>query len=417
MKNRLYALLLSVFCLIFLAGCGRGGQADKENPPDTVPQKVRLTVWGAEEDRELLRQLIRSFQTEYEEQADFLITVEAQGESACKDTLLGDLENGADVFTFADDQLNALAAAGALEPVKDPGRIAAQNLPKAVEAASVGDTLFAYPLTADNGYFLYYDKRYLSEEDVHTLDRILENAADHGKYFSMDWSSAWYVYAFFGGAGMDVGLNEDGITNHCTWNQTEGKFKGVDVAQAMLDIASSPGFASRTDEEFMEGVREGSVIAGVSGVWNAVALGEIWGSDLGAAKLPTYTCRDQQVQMASFSGCKLIGVNAYSQHYDWAAKLAEWLTSESAQQLRFEMRGQGPSNINASKSPAVQGSAAISALLEQSGSSQIQRVGGNFWEPVTIFAENMAAGDPVGAGAQDRLQDQLDQMVEDITAR
>ena len=413
MKKTFYILLLSVFCMLPLAGCGRGDQADKEDPSDAVSPKIRLTVWGAEEDKDLLRQLISGFQKEYEDQADFLITIEAQGESACKDALLGGLEEGADVFTFADDQLNALAAAGALEPVADPARVAAQHLPKAVEAASVGNTLFAYPLTADNGYFLYYDKQYLSEEDVRTLDGILENAAENGKYFSMDWSSAWYVYAFFGGAGMDVGLNEDGITNHCAWNQTEGTFKGVDVAQAMLDIAASPGFSDRTDEGFMEGVRDGSVIAGVSGVWNAVALGEIWGDDLGAAKLPTYTCRDEQVQMASFSGCKLIGVNAYSQHYDWACRLAEWLTSESAQQLRFELRGQGPSNINASRSPAVQESPAISALLEQSGSSQIQRVGGKLWEPVSIFAENMAAGNPTGMG----LQDQLDQMVEDITAR
>lgn len=413
MKKRLCTLLPSIFCMILLAGCGQGGQPDREDPSETVSPKIRLTVWGAEEDKDLLKQLISSFETEYQGQADFLITLEAQGESGCKDVLLGSLEEGADVFTFADDQLNALAAAGALEPIEDPDKVATQHLPKAVEAASVDGTLFAYPLTADNGYFLYYDKQYFSEEDVRTLDQILENAAANGRYFSMDWSSAWYVYAFFGGAGLEVGLSEDGITNFCNWNQTDGRFKGVDVAQAMLDIASAPGFTSRTDEAFMEGVRNGSVIAGVSGVWNAVALGEIWGDNLGAAKLPTYTCRDQQVQMASFSGCKLVGVNAYSQHYDWATRLAEWLTSQPAQELRFEMRGQGPSNINASKSPAVQESPAISALLEQSGSSQIQRVGGNFWEPVTLFAENMAAGDPSGTG----LQDQLDQMVEDITAR
>ena len=40
------------------------------------------------------------------------------------------------------------------------------NLDEAVAAASVNDTLYAYPMTADNGYFLYYDKNYLTEEDV-----------------------------------------------------------------------------------------------------------------------------------------------------------------------------------------------------------------------------------------------------------
>ncbi len=245
------------------------------------------------------------------------------------------------------------------------------------------------------------------------MDGILEAASESGRQFVMDWSSAWYVYAFFGGAGLDVGLNPDGITNFCAWNQAEGDIRGVDVAQAMLDIAESPAFSDRDDAGFLEGVRDGSVIAGVSGVWNAVALEEIWGEDFGAAKLPTYTCAEKQVQMASFSGCKLIGVNAYSEHYEWAEKLAQWMTSESSQKLRFEMRGQGPSNQKAAESEEVQQSLAIAALLEQSEFSKVQRVGGKFWDPVMVFAENMAAGNPSGAD----LQEQLDEMVEGVTAR
>lgn len=181
----------------------------------------------------------------------------------------------------------------------------------------------------------------------------------------------------------------------------------------MLDIAASPGFASRTDEEFLAGVRDGSVIAGVSGVWNAVAIQEAWGENAGAAKLPTFTCGGQQVQMASFSGCKLVGVNAYSKYPEWAARLAQWITNGESQRLRFERRGQGPSNSSAAASPEVQQSAAIAALLAQSEFSQIQRVGGNFWAPVEEFSASMAQGNPSGAS----LQAQLDRMVEGVTAR
>ena len=221
------------------------------------------------------------------------------------------------------------------------------------------------------------------------------------------------MYSFFGNTGLQVGLNDDGITNYCTWNQADGNPSGVEVAQAMLRIAGSSGFASRTDEEFLSGVRDGSVIAGVSGVWNAVAIEEVWGENAGAAKLPTYTCSDGQIQMASFSGCKLIGVNAYSEQPKWAAALAEWITNEENQRLRFEMRGQGPSNIAVADSAEIQASYAIAALLEQSEFSQLQRVGGKFWDPVTKFAGNMAAGNPSGQG----LQEQLDEMVEGVSAR
>ena len=403
-------LLLSLGALLLLPAC-----KDQTPPESAVPERetVDLTVWGAAEDETLLQEIFASFQSRYAGEADFRITFLPESEAHCKDALLGDLEGGADVFAFADDQVAALAAAGGLDPIEDPGAIRAANLSAAVEAASVAGVPYAYPLTADNGYFLYYNKAYFSEEDVRTLDRMLEIAAESGRLVVMDWSSAWYVYAFFGNTGLEVGLNEDGLTNHCTWNSAEGPIAGVDVAQAMLDIAASPGFASRTDEEFLAGARDGSVIAGVSGVWNAVAIREAWGENAGAAKLPTYTCKGQQVQMASFSGCKLIGVNAYSKHPEWAARLAEWITSEENQRLRFERRGQGPANASAAESPEVQAAPAMAALLAQSEFSQIQRVGGKFWDPVAEFAGNMARGNPSGAD----LQAQLDRLVEGVTAR
>ncbi len=395
---------------LLLASCGNREPAPQG---ETGPETVRLTVWGAEEDAALMEEMIASFQARYAGEAELHVTFQAQSESNCKDALLADLEGGADVFTFADDQVAALAAAGGLDPIEDTAGIKADNLSAAVEAASVDGTLYAYPLTADNGYFLYYNKAYFSEEDVKSLNRMVETAAQAGRLVTMDWSSAWYVYAFFGNTGLEVGLNEDGITNYCTWNRAEGDIRGVDVAQAMLEISASPGFASRTDTEFLAGVQDGSVIAGVSGVWNAVAVQEAWGEDAGAVRLPSFTCAGREVQMASFSGCKLIGVNAYSRHREWAVRLAEWITSRENQALRFQLRGQGPSNVEAANSPEVQASPAIAALLAQSEFSQLQRVGGKFWDPVSEFASNLARGNPSGG----ELQAQLDHMVEGVTER
>ena len=410
MRKRICGLLLGILCTAVLTGCGLAGKTDLQN---TELEKVELVVWGAQEDTELMNQIIQSFEANYQGQADFDILFEVQGESQCKDALIGGLEDGADVFTFADDQLNALAAAGALNPIENADEIRSRNLSSAVQAATVNNQLYAYPLTADNGYFLYYNKKYITEEQVKTLDGILKAAAANRRLFTMDWSSAWYVYSFFGNTGLEVGLNDDGITNYCTWNQTDGNIRGVDVAQAMLQIAKNSSFASYTDEEFVNGVKNGSVIAGVSGVWNSVTVQEAWGENAGAAKLPTYSCKGSQIQMASFSGCKLIGVNAYSEHPQWASKLAEWITNEENQRLRFEVRGQGPSNIAVADSAEIKQSPAIAALLEQSEFSDLQRVGGKFWDPVSKFAGSMAQGNPSGQS----LQKQLDEMVEGISAR
>lgn len=397
---------------VLLSGCQKNDPVPLEEVQTPDFDTVNLTVWGAAEDEELLRQIIDKFEEAYSGQADFEITFQPQSESSCTNALMGDLENGADVFAFADDQLNTLVAAGALDPVENAESVRQSNLPEAVAAASVDNTLYALPLTADNGYFLYYDKEYFTQEDIRSLDRMLDIAAEHGKKVSMEWSSGWYVYSLFGNTGLTVGLNPDGITNYCTWNSTEGKIKGTDVAQAMLDIAGHPGFISTDDAGFLAGVQDGTIIAGVNGVWNAVAVEEAWGSGYGASKLPTYTCGGQEVQMASFSGYKLIGVNSYSAHKMWAARLAEWITNEENQKLRFAQRGQGPSNIVAASSEEVQSAPAIAALLEQSEFSYIQRVGGNYWDPVAAFTAEILAGNPSGKS----LQDHLDTMVEGITA-
>ncbi len=412
MKKKTHLLLPLILLTVILSGCQKNNKKTLTKEPTSKSNSVQLTVWGAEEDKELLSRIIDEFQKEYQGQADFTITYMPQSESNCTNALMADLENGADVFTFADDQLNTLVAAGALEPVKNAETVSKTNLRESVLAASVNDTLYALPLTADNGYFLYYNKKYFSKKDIKSLDRMLNIAANHGKKVSMEWSSGWYVYSLFGNTGLKVGLNDDGITNYCTWNSTDGNIKGADVARAMLDIAKHNGFISTDDAGFLKGVKNKTIIAGVNGVWNALALKKAWGKNLGAAKLPSYTCAGKQVQMASFSGYKLVGVNAYSKQREWAAKLAEWISNETNQKLRFMLRGQGPSNIKAADSKEVQDSPAITALLDQSEFSCLQRIGGNFWEPVSTFTTNILAGNVTAKN----LQEQLDTMVEGIIA-
>ena len=120
---------------------------------------------------------------------------------------------------------------------------------------------------------------------------------------------------------------------------------------------------------------DGSVVAGVSGVWLSSDLQKAWGDNLAACKLPTYTVDGKQVQMASYAGYKMVGVNSFSAKADWANKFAAYMTNEKSQTLRFEKRGQGPSNKKAAETDEVKASPGIQALLAQSEYASLQRVG------------------------------------------
>ena len=129
---------------------------------------VTLTMWGAEEDQELLRTIADNFIKEYGNYGGKItINLGAQSEKEAKDTVLTDPTAAADVYAFADDQLNELVQAGALQEVQlNADDIKSRNTAASVDAATLNGKLYAYPLTADNGYFMFYDKSFFTEDDV-----------------------------------------------------------------------------------------------------------------------------------------------------------------------------------------------------------------------------------------------------------
>ena len=363
-------------------------------------QDVTLTMWGAEEDQDLLREISDKFIEKYGNYGGKItINLGTQSESTAKDTVLTDPTAAADVYAFADDQLNELVKAGALQEVQlNADDIKSRNTPASVDAATVDGKIYAYPLTADNGYFMFYDKSFFTEDDVKSLDTMMEKAAAAGKKVSMDVANGWYLYSFYAGAGLNLSLADDGVNTVCNWNEAPG----ADVTQAVIDICKNPGFIALKDEEFTGKLKVGTLVAGVNGTWRANDAAEVWGDNYAACKLPTYTLNGEQVQMASFSGFKLIGVNPHSSNVGAAMLLADFVTNEENEELRFQERAQGPANINAL---AAASSPALTAVVAQSEYANLQRVGGNFWASAETLGSICVNGNPDGKDTQTLVDD------------
>ncbi len=416
MKKRLLALTMVVaMAASLVAGCGSSSKEENTTGQAELPE-VSLTMWGSENDQEILREMADAFIEKYADQATITITLDVESESTCKDTILTDVEAAADVFAFADDQLNELVQAGALQEVTlNADTVISDNGGEdsgSVQAASYDGKLYAYPMTADNGYFMYYDSSVFTEEDVKTLDGMIAAAKAAGKTIAMDLANGWYLYSFFQGAGLELTLNDDGVTNTCTWNATDTDPTGVEVAQAILDAVADGVFVSLGDTDIVSGIQAGTVCAAVSGTWNSTTISEAWGDNYAATKLPTYTVDGEQVQMSSYAGYKLVGVNAYSDNVGYAMLLAQWITNYDNQVYRFEQKGYGPSNVEAASSDAVAANPAIAALSLQSAYATVQRVGSNFWDPAATLGQILANGNPDGTD----LQELLDTAVSGIEA-
>ena len=423
MKKRIVGIMMMfVMTATLFAGCGKGSASGTEQSTEGAHEvvnggmeldsgDVELKIWCAEEEISLMTSVCQNFASKHQGEANFSFVIEPMPEGEAIKSLLNDIENAPDVFCFVDDP-GKLVAGGAISPVQNADEVASANSAGAVSTATINDVLYAYPMTADNGYFLYYDKSVFSEEDVASWDSLLAAASASGKKVTFDFTSGWYLYGFFGQTDLKVGLNDDGISNHCNWNDTTTSIKGIDVTNAILNISGNPAFYNTNDDGLKEGAANGTVAAGVSGVWLASSLEEAWGENLAATKLPTYTCNGTQIQMGSFAGYKMCGVSAYSEHVGWSHELANWITNEENQLLRFKERGLGPANINASNSPEVQASVPLQGLMAQSPYTELQKIGGAYWEPVGTYGGMLASGD---FGGKD-IQKVLDEMVEEITS-
>lgn len=445
--KKLVALLLTATMVFSLAGCGGSDANQGSQPapsqestggaaPATTPtekQDVSLRMWGAEEDQVMLQGMIDSFIANYADVANITVELGVESEADAKDDVLTDIEAAADVYAFASDQIADLYKAGALQNLeemdgalqayagKSLADVKAANIASAVEGATVDGKLYAFPMTGDNGFFMFYDASVLTADDVKTWKGILDAAQAAGKKVGMTFASGWYNAAFFYGAGFTTGLNEDGTTT-IDWNGTSPDgYTGVQVTQAMLDIASHPAFMAIPDGQISQEIASGSLCAVISGNWDqgAVAGDEDHPTpafaQAASGKLPAYEIDGKQVQTGSVIGFKFVAVNAYSKNVGWATLLADWITNEENQVTRFNVRAAGPSNINAGASDAVQANLSAAGIAAQAPYASTQSVGGKFWDPTATFGQMVAEG-KLNRDDTAAIQAALDELVTGVTA-
>jgi len=342
-----------------------------------------LKVWVPEAVVDFTAQQVDAFKAANPEYADMTVNIEPVGEGDAAGKVITDVDAAADIFNFAQDQLARLVAAGALEVVEEGNAevVKAENDAGSVGAATMGDTLYAYPLTSDNGYFMYYDKSVVT--DPTNLEAILADCEKAGKSFYMEINSGWYQTAFFFGAGCTLTYDSDDDGNLIACNADYASENGLKALKSMIKLAQSPAFQNGSSIS-----NATSVGAIVDGTWDSEAAKDLFGENYAAAKLPTV----DGYQLSGFGGFKLLGVKPQTDEDKLAAcdALAAWLTSGDVQLARYEALGWGPSNLEAQKSEAVQADVALSALGEQLAFTIPQgQYPGDYWSLATGLGDRI----------------------------
>ncbi|MCR5279703.1 MAG: extracellular solute-binding protein [Lachnospiraceae bacterium] len=433
MKKKLLAVALSaVLAVSMLAGCGdKGGTATSGSASTKSDTKTEtstanggetyeydIKIWVPEKDVEkgLTASMIEEFNNTNGQGIKFNATIEAVSEADAATQMITDVEAGADMYNFAQDQLSRLIMAGALSKLDETSAkfVRDNNDDGAIAAVAAGDELYGYPITSDNGYYIFYDKSVVSDEQAKTVEGIIEACQASGRTFAAPISgNGWYIAGWFFGTGCDSTWVTDDAGNFISINDTFNSDKGLIAAKGLYKIMSSGVWVEADSADAFTAAIPAAVL--VSGPWNNVTIHDMLGDNMGAAKMPTYSVDGKSYQIGSFGGSKIIGVKPQTDGDKAAclAILAEYLSGEDCQKKRFDALEWGPSNKALQATDAVQSNVGLAALAAQAPFAKPQgNIHGSWWD----ISKAIGAAIKESNGTEQELKDILQKYYDDCNA-
>ena len=394
--KKIIAMLLALVMMLGLVACGTQPTEPSQNAGGELAGTYKVKVWVAENIVELTKTQIDNFNKTNTDGIVIEATVEPVGEGDAASNMTTDVEAGADLFCFAQDQTARLIQAGALAKLGT----AASELVKtthdkaSVAAVTAGDALYGYPLTSDNGYFMYYDKSVINESDVGSLEALIAACEAAGKNFSFELENSWYTIAFFFATGCisEWQMDEAG-SKFISVNDNINSDLGKIGAEGMKKLVTSKCYVNSSATTDFEAAIPSAIV--VSGTWNYENAKGLLGDNLGIAELPSFEVNGKSYHLGSFNGCKLMGVKPQSDAKKAAAlnKLAQYLTGEQCQLERFNDKGWGPSNLAAQKADSVMAAPHLQALMAQNNYSRPQgQIHGSWWDIAKVIATSLKDG-------------------------
>ena len=393
-KKVLASLLCASMVATMVAGCGSSDDKKGTESAKSDSGKTTITVMGPSEDLDdaqgaWLKTECEAFAKEHTEW-DIDFEYVTTSESDAKDTVTKDPKAAADVYLFANDQIEALVKANAISKLggETADYVKSSNSEAMAATVTYDGEIYAVPYTS-NTWFMYYDKRVFSEDDVKSLDTMLTK----GKV-SFPFDNGWYLNAFYAANGCTI--YGDGTDKTAGYDFSGDK--ATAVTNYIVDLFANPNFVMDSNDGSLglAGLKDGSINAYFNGNWNYQAVKDALGEEnVGVAALPTINIDGKDCQLKAFLGSKAIGVNPNCKNQEVAVKLAAYLGSEDAQLKHFELRKQAPVNTNLASNEEVAKDAVAAAMANVAANCSIAQPiipMQAYWDASTPFGDAFVHG-------------------------
>lgn len=407
MKRSKFVSLLSLSLL--LVGCGNAETGNTEKPSESTnpnaDYQTNIVIGASATQKAFVKQQAEKYLAA---NGYSKVTVEMYEVGEDKADSITDFSaaSAPDIYGYASDKVGELYKKGALAEIPSvfSAKLKSDMGDEVAAAGKLGDSYYGYPYAGDNGYFLYYNKDIVSDEQAKTVEGIIEACkAQNVKFgYALDTDSTFFSIGTFMsfGARYSVAFNADG-----TFKSASSDFagdKGILGAKAVHQLAvNSSVDVTHKGARSKEPTLANGFGAVVEGSWNYQTFLDKVGADkLGTAKLPTITVEGQTANLASFLGYKLYGVNPKKSAEDTKRltlihSIANYLVSAECQEARFDALTVVPTQKSVKALDKVQNNGLVKALAAQASYSVPQTVTpSNIWNGAATAVEALKAESP-----------------------
>ena len=365
---------------------------------------VELTIWCPAEDRNFgwIQKVCNDFK-ELHPEWNITFNIETCLEDEVAKQMTNDPTKGADVYMFTNDTMTTLLNVNAIVKLdaETVNYIKETNSETMVATVTRDGNVYGIPYTG-NTWFMYYDKSVYTEDDVKSLDKMLEKGV-----VSFPITNSWYFASFYAaGGGIFCGVNGDDEEAGVVLGD-----KATDVTKYLVDLVSNENFVK--DDYYSTGIaglKDKSVNAVFTGSWEYRNIKDILGDNMGIVQLPTINIQGKKCSLKSFAGSKAVGINPHCDYQEAAVEFAKYLAGEDAQRLHYEMRNVIPCNTTLLKSEAFKDNELVQAQNNTIANTSIiqpynNTFNSNYWDNAVNFAWNIIDGDVTKDNADEKTKE------------
>lgn len=427
-KKVISGLLVAAMAATMVAGCG-SKDSDASKTGETTGNATEsaeagdageveeawsgtITVWSPQEDQDTgwLAQQCDAF-NEAHPNWDITFEYGVCPEGEAKANVTQDVESAADVYMYANDNITDLVANNALSELGGSylETVQSTNSEAIVDSVTVDGAVYGFPFTT-NTWYMYYDTSVFTEDDIKSLDTMLEK----GKV-SFPLTNSWYIASFYVANGCTL-FGDDQMDEEAGIDF--GGDKATAVTEYLVNLNANANFVLDADGAGLSGLEDGTVNAIFTGSWDAGNVKKALGDNMGVAALPTVTIDGKECQMKAFAGSKAIGVNPNTENPQVAMSLAAYLTSADAQQAHYAARNVVPCNTELLAT--IKDDAVVTAQNETYENTSITQpfvsAMGNYWSPAENMGKAIQSGDVTLDNAAEKTEEMNTAMNTDAAA-